>query len=252
MYEMMLVAPPAFFCIALVFSMLGMGGSQLYVPVLFWLGMDFKAEAIPLGLLLNVVNSSSAAVTYTRHRLVNWRVALPFAITMLVLPPLGAMVNTRLAVGPIILLFALFTATAAVLMLVGWRPKSRGMSRRGQTVVGTVGGGVLGFLVGLVGRGGGSFVVPLLYMCGLEAKAAAATSAVVVTGSAFSGFLAHLPTADLHWGLTLATALGVLAGSQVGSRLMARKLKSRALRVVFGVVLLGVAAALLLQGTLGR
>ncbi len=247
---MMLVAPPVFFCIALVFSMLGMGGSQLYIPILFWLGMDFKAEAIPLGLLLNVVNTSSAATTYIRNRLVNWRVALPFAVTMVLLPPLGAVVNAQLAVRPIIVLFALFTAAAAVLMLGGWRPKSGGLSRKGQIAVGTVGGGTLGFVVGLIGRGGGSFVVPLLYICGLEAKAAAATSAVVVTGSGLSGFLAHLPTATLHWGTTLATAASVLLGSQVGSRLMAKKLKSRAVRVVFGVVLLGVATALLIQGVL--
>ena len=81
---------------------------------------------------------------------------------------------------------------------------------------------------------------------------AAATSAVIVTGSGLSGFLSHLPTANLHWGLTLATALAVLAGSQVGSRLMARELKSQAVRVVFGVVLLGVAAALLFQGVLAH
>ena len=135
-------APPLFFVIALVFSMLGMGGSQLYIPVLFWLGMDFKTEAIPLGLLLNAVNSSSAAVTYIRHRLVNWRVALPFAVSMVLLPPLGALVNARLAVRPLIVLFALFTATAAVLMLVGWRPKSQAMSGRGQLAVGTLGGSV--------------------------------------------------------------------------------------------------------------
>jgi len=212
--------------------------------------MDFKAEAIPLGLLLNVVNTSSAATTYIRNRLVNWRVALPFAVTMVLLPPLGAVVNAQLAVRPIIVLFALFTAAAAVLMLGGWRPKSGGLSRKGQIAVGTVGGGTLGFVVGLIGRGGGSFVVPLLYICGLEAKAAAATSAVVVTGSGLSGFLAHLPTATLHWGTTLATAASVLLGSQVGSRLMAKKLKSRAVRVVFGVVLLGVATALLIQGVL--
>ena len=36
------LAAPAFFVIAFVFSMLGMGGSQLYIPILFWLGLDFK------------------------------------------------------------------------------------------------------------------------------------------------------------------------------------------------------------------
>jgi uncharacterized membrane protein YfcA len=246
----LMVAPVVFFCIAFVFSMLGMGGAQLYIPVLFWLGMDFKAEAIPLGLLLNVVNSSSAGITYLRERLVSWRVGLPFAAAMLLLPPVGARVNAQLAVKPIIALFALFTAVAAVLMLTGWKPGSRGLSRSGQLAVGGLGGGALGFLVGLIGRGGGSFVVPLLYVCGLAAKNAAATSAVVVTGSALSGFLSHLPTATLHPRMTLVTAASVLLGSQVGSRLMARKMKSRAVKLVFGIVLLGVATALLIQGVL--
>jgi hypothetical protein len=40
--DLIYLAPLIFFCIAFVFSMLGMGGSQLYIPILFWLGMDFK------------------------------------------------------------------------------------------------------------------------------------------------------------------------------------------------------------------
>jgi uncharacterized membrane protein YfcA len=74
--DIIYLAAPIFFVIAFVFSMLGMGGSQLYIPILFWLGMDFKTEAIPLGMLLNVVNSSSAAITYSRKRLVGWRFLL--------------------------------------------------------------------------------------------------------------------------------------------------------------------------------
>jgi uncharacterized membrane protein YfcA len=243
-------AAPAAFCIAFVFSMLGMGGSQLYIPLLFWFGMDFKTEAIPLGLLMNVATSSSAATTYVRNRLVNWRVALPFAVAMLTMPALGALINAQLPTRPIIMLFALFTATAAVLMLSGWKPKGEGgLSRRGQIAVGVGGGGVLGFLVGLIGRGGGSFVVPLLYICGLAPKAAAATSSVVVTGSALCGFLSHLPRASLHWGPSIAALAAVVLGSQLGSRLMARKLKSRAIKLVFGCVLLAVAAILAVQAT---
>jgi len=30
------VLVPIFFAISFVFSMLGMGGSQLYIPILFW------------------------------------------------------------------------------------------------------------------------------------------------------------------------------------------------------------------------
>ena len=242
-------APIIFFLlIALVFSMLGMGGSQLYIPLLFWLGMDFKVEAIPLGLLLNVATSSSAATTYVRSGLINWRVALPFAAAMLTMPALGARVNASLPTKPIIILFAVFTAAAAILMLTGWRPRGAAVLSRGQQIaVGIGGGGVLGFLVGLIGRGGGSFVVPLLYICGLEPKNAAATSSVVVTGSALCGFLSHLPTARLHGGLSIATVAAVVIGSQLGSHLMAKKMKSRSIKIVFGTVLLGIAAILMIQ-----
>jgi uncharacterized membrane protein YfcA len=163
------LAPPVFFIIAFVFSMLGMGGSQLYIPILFWLGMSFKAEAIPLGML---------------------------------------------PTKPVIVIFALFTATAAVLMLSGWRPARGKLSPRGRTILGVSAGGVLGFFAGLIGRGGGSFVVPLLYIAGLEARVAAATSALVVTCSGTSSFLSHIATAaQPQWAVWLLCAAAVFAGA---------------------------------------
>ncbi|MCD6405896.1 MAG: sulfite exporter TauE/SafE family protein [Planctomycetes bacterium] len=244
-------APPLFFVIALIFSMLGMGGSQLYIPVLYWMGMDFKTEAIPLGMLLNVVNSSSAAVTYAREKLIDWRVALPFGVAMVVFAPLGTFLNLKLPTRPVIIIFALFTATAAVLMLSGWKPAGGALSSSGKLALGTSAGSVLGFFAGLIGRGGGSFVVPLLYIAGLDAKVAAATSAMVVTFSGTSSFVSHLFTAArpdwLTWGLCVGA---VFLGSQAGSRLMARRLKSRWVKVVFGVVLLGVAGLLIAKETI--
>jgi len=239
------LAPLIFLLVSFVFSMLGMGGSQLYIPILFWLGMDFKTEAIPLGLLLNVVASTSAAVTYIRNRLVDWKVALPFAVGMLAMPPVGTWANVSLPTRPVILIFAAFTTLAAILTLSGWKPKEGLLRGRRRVVLGLVAGGVLGFLTGLIGRGGGSFVVPLLIMAGLPAKVAAASSAVIVTGSGLSGFLSHLATQarpDLL--LWLLCAVAVLLGSQAGSRLMAKKMKSSAVRYVFGAILLLVAVLL--------
>ena len=247
----LLVVPAAFFALAFVFSMLGMGGSQVYIPILFWFGLDFKTQAIPLGMLLNVVNSSSAALTYTRKRLTDWRVGLTFGLTMLVFAPLGAWLNVSLPTRPVIVIFAVFTASAAVLMLSGWRPRKGPLGRRGRTVLGLAGGGTLGFMAGLIGRGGGSFVVPLLYIAGLEAKSAAATSALAVTFSGTSSFVSHLATAARpDWTLWILCVAAVLAGSQLGSRVMAVKLKSGAVKRVFGVVLLGIAAVLIVKNVI--
>ena len=245
------LAPFLFLVIAFVFSMLGMGGSQLYIPILFWLGMDFKTEAIPLGMLLNVVNSSSAAITYGRKKLIDWQTAIPFGLTMILLAPMGTWLNIRLPTGPVIAIFALFTASAALLMLSGWRPRRGALTPRQRVALGVSAGSVLGIFAGLIGRGGGSFVVPLLYIAGLEPQVAAATSSLVVTGSGLSSFISHLATAARpNWVIWLLCGLAVLVGGQAGSRLMATRLRSQSIRVIFGLVLLGVAALLIVKDVL--
>jgi uncharacterized membrane protein YfcA len=234
-----------FFVISFVFSMLGMGGSQLYIPILYWLGMDFKNQAIPLGLLLNLCVQLSAFTTYSRKRLVGFKIALPFALMMVICAPLGAMLNFGLPVKPIILLFAVFTLSAAILVLTGWKPKRGDLSKRGEMIITLMVGCVLGFLVGLIGRGGGSFVVPTLLILGLDPKNAAGTSTFIVSFSSAAGFMAHLFKAKLDFWITFITIISVISGSQLGSHLMATKLESKAIKMVFGIVLIFVATLLL-------
>ncbi|GAB4569847.1 MAG: hypothetical protein Kow0077_03010 [Anaerolineae bacterium] len=238
--------PPLFFMIAFVFSMLGMGGGQLYVPILYWMGMDFKTQAVPLGMLLNFVNTFSATITYARHRLINWQVAIPFGLTMIVMAPVGTWLNVQLPVDLLLFILVLFTVAAAVLMLSGWKPSRGTLSARSRIILGLTAGSALGLMAGLIGRGGGSFVVPLLYIAGLDPQAAAATSALVVTGSGLSSFVSHLATAAApDWSVWGLSVVSVVIGSQLGSRVMSTKLQPRRLKTVFAVVLLGVAGLLM-------
>ena len=246
--NLLYLAPPIFFVIGFIFSMLGMGGSQLYIPILFWLGMDFKIQAIPLGMLLNVVNSSSAAFTYGKEKLIEWKTAVSFGIFMVISAPLGTWMNITLPTRPIILIFAIFTAIAAILMLSGWRPERGKLFTGEKIILGIAGGSILGFFAGLIGRGGGSFVVPLLYIAGLEPKSAAATSAMVITFSGTSSFISHIVTAakpDLV--IWILCVIAVFLGSQIGSRLMVKKLKSKVVKLIFGIVLLTVAGILIIK-----
>lgn len=241
-------APPVFFVIAFIFSMLGMGGSQLYIPILMWMGMDFKTEAVPLGMLLNVVNSATATVTYCRKGLISWGVAIPFSIAMMVFAPLGVWFNVQLPVKPLLVFFALFTAAAGILMITGWKPNTGTMSDRGRVVMGLLAGAGLGIIAGMIGRGGGSFAVPLLYMAGLDVQAAAATSALVVTASGVSSVLSHIATAARpNWGIWISCVVAVFLGSSFGSRVMATRLKPRSIKIIFGALLLGVAALILIM-----
>jgi len=229
--ETIYLAPPIFFIIAFVFCMLGMGGSQLYIPVLYWMGLDFKTEAIPLGMALNVGNSLTATTTYITKKMADWKTALPFAVTMLIFPPVGAWLNVQLPTKPLVVFFAVFTAAAATLMLSGWKPRKEKTSSRGRVILGLCGGSILGSVAGLIGRGGGSFVVPLPYVAGLEAKAAAATSAFVITCSGLSSFIAHLAMAARpNWLLWGSCMVAVFFGSEIGSHVMAEKLEPKRVR----------------------
>ena len=239
------MSPPLFLIISFLFSMLGMGGSQLYIPILYWFGMDFKHEAIPLGLLLNVATSSSAVSTYWRHGLIRVRLAIPFATAVVISAPVGAFLNFRVSTRVVIAVFALFTLAGAIIAMSNWRPKRKVESRRAELILGVTAGSLLGLVVGFAGRGGGAMVVPILLISGLEPKEAAATSSFIVTCSAISGFLGHLPKAHFYPLVTAGTLLAVLTGSQLGSRLMASRMRPRGVRYVFGGVLLMVAVLLL-------
>jgi hypothetical protein len=239
--------PIIFFVIAFVFSMLGRGGATLYVPILFWLGMDLKTQAIPLGMLLNVANTSVPALTFGLKKMINWKLAIPSGLAMAAFAPLGAWLNVSLPAKPIILILALFTAISTVPLIRNWHFK-RELSPKRSIEMSVFGGSVLGFFAGLIGRGGGSFVVPLLYVIGLDMKIAAATSAFIVTCSGISSFCSHLTLqAQPQWTIWIFCVIAVLAGSQLGSRLMISKLRPNHLKWIFVTISVGVAAALIVK-----
>jgi uncharacterized membrane protein YfcA len=100
-------------------------------------------------------------------------------------------------------------------------------------------GMIIGFVAGLLGIGGGVFIVPMLiYILKVPTKTAAATSIFIVVFSSFSGFLAHISIAAPDWNFILTAAIFSIAGGQLGSRIMAEKLKGSTVRKIFGGVLL--------------
>jgi uncharacterized membrane protein YfcA len=253
------VTPVIFFVISFIFSMLGMGGGQLYTPILFWFGMDFKTQAIPLSLLLNLITTSSSSITYGLKKMIDWKVAIPFGVTMVAFAPLGTWLNVKLPtkyiiITPVIFFvisFAVFAASAAILMLRGHRPESGEISSKGKKILGISGGSGLGFLTGLTGLGGGAFVVPLLYMAGIDTKLAVATSALVATAGGASSILSRIfTTVQPEWSLWILNIVAVIIGSQVGSRVMVAKLKAKSVKTIFGWVLLAVSTVLLIQNFL--
>ncbi len=226
-------------------AMAGLGAAFLFVPLFYYLGVPL-AEATPAALLLNVVSLLLAAINYWRGKLINWRVGLPILVAAVILSPLGArltpFVDKKLLLG----MFAAFLVFAGFMMLF-YKAKKReqALSRGTEIGAGAGVGSVAGFLGGLLGVGGGNFILPVLNWMGLDAKVAAGTTALVVVFSSLSGFLGHATMGGLDPVFVGVTALMAALGSIVGSQLMKTKVSSAQLKKIIGVLLWVIAAKMI-------
>ncbi len=230
--------------LAFLFSMLGLGGSMLYIPVFTWFGMDLKAVAIPTGLLLNGVTALSATIYYLRSGMVDVRGAVPMIVASFIAAPVGAVLTPAVPTDALKILFSFGMLIGGLIMLL--RSSSRepdALLPFGKRAIVTAGVGLgIGFVAGLLGIGGGFLFVPTLIAVGYPTKRAAATSAFVVVFSSFSGFAGHVAQGHYDWRVMAAGLIAVVIGSQIGAKVMKEKMKARWIKQVFGMLLLGVAA----------
>ncbi len=229
-----------------LFAMLGLGGGMVYVPVLKWFGLNVKEVAIPLGLLLNGLNTLFALIPFARARLVDWKGGAVMAATAFIASPLGAYSTRYIDADKLMILFAFMVLIAAMRMLfVSGQPEpDEQMSLKKRSIIGFVTGGFAGYMGGLLGLGGGFIIAPVLMWMGYKSKEAAATTAFVVTFSSFSGYLGHVSQGGMNWTLALILIVSVVIGSQLGGHFMAKKAKSKQIKLVYGLVLIAIAIKL--------
>jgi hypothetical protein len=77
-------------------------------------------------------------------------------------------------------------------------------------------GGIVGFLSGMFGVGGGFLITPLLFFIGVPPAVAVATGANQVVASSVSGVLAQLKRKAVDFRMGLVLLAGGVAGSAVG------------------------------------
>jgi uncharacterized membrane protein YfcA len=226
-------------------AMAGLGAAFLFVPLFYYLGVPL-AEATPTALLLNVVSLLLAAINYWRGKLINWRVGLPVLIAAVVLSPIGARLTASVNKTLLLGMFAAFLVFAGIMMLF-YKAKTReqALSRPVEVAAGTSVGTVAGFLGGLLGVGGGNFILPVLNWLGLDAKVAAGTTALVVVFSSLSGFLGHATMGGLDPLFVGVMAVMAAGGSIVGSQLMKTKVSNSQLKKIIGVLLFFIAAKMI-------
>lgn len=216
-----------FLGVALLYAMVGFGGGSTYNALLVLNEVDYRA--IPtISLVCNIVVVSVGTWRFWKDGYVHWRRIWPFFALSVPMAWLGGRIEVAEEVFVGALALTLFVAGLALL----WQPEAPGTGDRvpRPSLLEPVVGGVLGFISGLVGIGGGIFLAPVLHFLRWDrSKVIAGTCAAFILINSISGVLGQLSKDDgydrlgalgAHWPLFPAVIVGGFIGSRLGSSIL--------------------------------
>jgi uncharacterized protein len=246
-------------------GLLGVGGGMVLVPfltaILAHRGVPAELAvkmAIATAMTVIVFTSLSSMRAHHKRGAVRWSIVLrlaPGIVAGALLASVG--VFAMLKGNYLAILFAIFVGFSATQMLLDKKPAP---ARQMPGTAGTLGaGGVIGFLSGLVGAGGGFISVPFMSWCNVPMHNAVATSAALgfpialanAAGFAWSGQgMTLLPAGSLGYiwlpGL-LVIAIASMSTAPLGAR-AAHKLDVKRLKRAFACLSYALATYMLYKG----
>ncbi|HET6348061.1 MAG TPA: sulfite exporter TauE/SafE family protein [Candidatus Krumholzibacteria bacterium] len=228
-----------FFVIAAAYATVGLGGGSAYAAALVTLGAPYAA--IPqVALACNILVAGGGIWHFGRAGHVSFRACLPLLLASVPAAYLGG----RLHVGPTAFEFALGGALliAGVRMLASPGQGLRPGGRLRLWIAGLSIGGIVGFISGLVGIGGGILLGAVLVLSRwMDARTAAGTMAVFTFANSVAGFAGHIQRGFVLGASAVPLIVAAVVGGQLGSRLGARRLPTHRLRQLLALFLLIVA-----------
>lgn len=243
-------------------TLIGAGGGFVLTPMLLLLYPRESPEVITsISLAVVFFNAFSGSVAYARMGRIDYQSGLVFSLATIPGAVLGALTIAFIPRHTFDVIFGLCMILTAVFLLSrqgtrhdGQGTISHGVTRRLREADGTchtfsynrkVGVGLsmaVGYISSLLGIGGGIIHVPaLVHILHFPIHIATATSHFTLSVMALTGTLVHLVTGAFHHGgqRTLALALGVVCGAQLGAR-FSRHIQGqwimRALGIALGLV----------------
>ena len=244
MYDLtLLVLVPLFFAISFVYSSVGFGGGSSYTAILILAGISIFSVP-PISLVLNIIVSCMAFLSYIKAQFFSPKLSLPFLSSIPFAFYTGQMILPQKTIT-IIFIITLFAASAALLTSKKATKKKQESGTKRSTnlnyikmaIIGIPIGALLGSVAGLIGIGGGIWLSPLLILTGLaNPKQSAATASLFILTNSISGFAAHSISKPLDLYFLLPLACVVLAGGIIGSRLGAFRFDHDKIRMIIGAI----------------
>ena len=257
--EKMLILAGVFFIVSTLFSMLGMGGGILYVPILLLAG--YTMETAPgISLILILATSLSALFTFSKKNMVDWKLALVLDPPTDIMAFVGGYFSAMVPESILRWILAGILIIAGILMIKQKKPEDIKIKKKGwwywhrtfQNEEYTVNiplvltaTASIGILSGMLGITGGIIKLPIMVLlCGVPMGIAVATSTVMVAVTALCGVLGHAANGNVEWSTGAVLAIAAVIAGTIGSRISLKMDKSK-LKRVFGVVVLLIAGRII-------
>ena len=239
----MIILSILFFVTSVLYSSVGFGGGSTYLALLLIWGVPYFIFPL-IALSCNIIVVSGNCFNYIRAGNLNLKLLIPYLIGSIPLAFIGGSLPIEKRFFEILLFLVL--ATAGILLLLNFRAydDKEKSYRKVPIIISILIGGVLGFISGVVGIGGGIFLSPILFLIRAgKPKHIVTTASLFILINSFSGIMgqitknAVLNEISNYWYLLLI----VLVGGQLGNFLNLKIFPTRILALVTAGLVLFVA-----------
>jgi uncharacterized membrane protein YfcA len=234
----------------LVLGLLGGGGSILTVPILVYvLGVEAHA-AISFSLIMVGSTALVGAFLHQEAARVAWKKGLLFVCFGAPLNFVGADLSRHVSGKVLLLLFGVLMGISGTAML--FKRSERQNSAEDPSIWPVViSGGIVGFLAGFLGVGGGFLVVPsLVLFLQIPIKSATGTALFIIAANSALALFGHRHSLQVDWILLLELVAPALLTTYLGVKLT-EKLSAQQLRRIFSVFVILLGVFMVATNTLG-
>ena len=233
----MMILAILFFITSILYSSVGFGGGSTYLALLLIWGVPYGIFPL-IALSCNIIVVSGNCFNYIRSGNLNLKLLIPYLAGSIPLAFIGGSLPVDKQLFEILLFLVLLIAGIFLLLNFKSYDDNEENYRKIPFIISIFIGGILGFVSGVVGIGGGIFLSPILFLI----RAARPKHIFILINSA-SGIIGQLTKNYVlteiqnYWPLLVV----VLIGGQLGNFLNLKVFPARILALVTSGLVLFVA-----------
>tara|TARA_B100000686_G_C16466288_1_gene799699 strand:- start:82 stop:828 length:747 start_codon:yes stop_codon:yes gene_type:complete len=236
----MIILSILFFVTAIFYSSVGFGGGSTYLALLLIWGIPYYIFPI-IALSCNIIVVSGNCFNYIKAGNLNLKLLIPYLIGSIPLAFIGGSLPLEKELFEILLFLVLSGAGLLLLFKFNSYDGIEENYRKIPLFISILIGGLLGFISGIVGIGGGIFLSPILFLIRAgKPKHIITTASLFILINCISGIIGQLTKnlviTEIHnyWHLLIA----VLIGGQIGNFLNLKIFPTRILALVTSLLVL--------------